>query len=108
MHYMTNKTRLFGPEAEAGHLNLLTTVDQKYIGPGVLACATRVGGRSEAGNCFYLLFSSFFLLFVRLLIFTHFVETPVREFFFLSFYAFCFSPTSGKLPPYFAMTKRNI
>ena len=39
----------------------------KFIfGPGVLACATRGGGRSEAGHCFHLLFSSssfFFLLF---------------------------------------------
>ena len=32
----------------------------ELIGPGVLACATRGGGRSEAGNCFHLLFSSFF------------------------------------------------
>ena len=30
------------------------------IGPGVLACATRGGGRSEAGHCFHLLFSFFF------------------------------------------------
>ena len=44
------------------------------IGPGVLACATRGGGQSEAGHCFHLLFLSFFS------------------------YAFCFSPTSEKLP----------
>ena len=56
------------------------------FGPGVLACATRGGGRSEAGHCFHLLFSSFssfsfffFLLFLRLLLFTHFGESPVRE-----------------------------
>ena len=30
-----------------------------YFGPGVLACATRGGGRSEAGHCFHLLFSFF-------------------------------------------------
>ena len=55
------------------------------FGPGVLACATRGGGRSEAGHCFHLLSSfflflllssSFFLL--RLLLFTHFGESPVR------------------------------
>ena len=28
------------------------------VGPGVLSCATRVGGRSEAGHCFHLLFST--------------------------------------------------
>ena len=63
------------------------------IGPGVLACATRGGGRSEAGHCFHLLFS-FFLSF---------------------FYAFYFSPTSEKLPwlnicfpTYFGITRRNI
>ena len=38
------------------------------FGPGVLACATRGGGRSKAGPCFHLLFSSsFFLIFARLL-----------------------------------------
>ena len=30
------------------------------VGLGVLACATRCGGRSEAGHCFHLLFSSAF------------------------------------------------
>ena len=30
------------------------------IGPGVLACATRGGGRSVAGHCFHLLFFFFF------------------------------------------------
>ena len=53
------------------------------VGPGVLACATRGGGRSEAGHCFHLLFSfflSFFFFFLlRLLLFTHFGESPVRE-----------------------------
>ena len=44
--------------------------------PCVLACATRGGGRSEAGHCFHLLFFFFFFLFF--------------------FYTFCFSPTSGK------------
>ena len=47
-----------------------------YFGPGVLACATRGGGQSEAGHCFHLLFSFFFFFF---------------------FYASCFSPTSGKV-----------
>ena len=47
----------------------------KLIGPGVLACATRGGGRSEAGHCFHLLFS----FFLRLLLFIHFGETSVRE-----------------------------
>ena len=54
------------------------------FGPGVLACATRGGGRSEAGHCFHLLFSFFFFFFfffffLRLLLFTHFGESPVRE-----------------------------
>ena len=54
------------------------------IGPGVLACATRGGGRSEAGHCFHLLFSSSFFFFssfflLRLLLFTHIGETPVTE-----------------------------
>ena len=50
------------------------------IGPGVLACATRGGGRSEAGHCFHLLsFFFLFFLFLRLLLFTHFGESPVRE-----------------------------
>ena len=31
----------------------------KFIGPGVLACVTCGGGRSEAGHCFNQLFSSF-------------------------------------------------
>ena len=62
------------------------------FGPGVLACATRGGRRREAGHCFHLLFSSF------------------------SFYAVCFSPTSGILrkliffssPHILAYTRRNI
>ena len=29
-----------------------------FFGPGVLACATRGGGRSEAGHCFHLLFAT--------------------------------------------------
>ena len=33
------------------------------FGPGVLACATRGGVRSEAGHCFHLLFSSSFSYF---------------------------------------------
>ena len=54
------------------------------IVPGVLACATRGGGRSEAGHCFHLLFSfsfffSPFFFFLRRLLFTHFGESPVRE-----------------------------
>ena len=43
-----------------------------------IACATRGGGRSEAGHCFHLLFFLFFF-FLRLLLFTHFGESPVRE-----------------------------
>ena len=51
-----------------------------YFGPGMLECATRGGGRSEAGHCFHILFSFFFfLLLLRLLLFTHFGESPVRE-----------------------------
>ena len=60
------------------------------IGPGVLVCAIRGGGRSEACHCFCLLFfffspTFFFFLFsfsfflLRFLIFTHFGETPVTE-----------------------------
>ena len=56
----------------------------------VHACATRGGGRSKAGHCFHLLFSSFFS-------------------------AFYFSPTSGNLPcvkicflQYFGITRRYI
>ena len=62
------------------------------FGPGVLACATHGGGRSEAGHCFHLLFSFFFF-----------------------FSAFYFSPTSENLPcvkicfpQYFGITRRNI
>ena len=69
------------------------------FGPGVLACATRGGGRSEAGHCFHLLFSSFFLF--------------LFSFFFFS--AFYFSPTSGNLPcvkicfpQYFGITRRYM
>ena len=63
----------------------------------MLACATRGGGRSEAGHCFHLLFSSFFF------------------FFFFFFSAFYFSPTSGNLPcvkicfpQYFGITRRYM
>ena len=64
-----------------GH-KILCPLDQYKIGPGVLARATRGGGRSEAGHCFHLLFSLFFFfLFLRLLLFTHFGETPVAEIF---------------------------
>ena len=70
-------------------LNTVTSCLTRHfpVGPGVLACATHGGGRSEAGHCFHLLFSSFFFffllfllfLFLRLLLFTHFGESPVRE-----------------------------
>ena len=58
-----------------------------FVGPGVLACATRGSGRSEAGHCFHLLFFFFFSFFffllflflLRLLLFTHSGESPVRE-----------------------------
>ena len=60
------------------------------FGPGVLACATRDGGRSEAGHCFH-------LLFLLLLLFS------------------CFSPSSGILRKLiffldliFGITRRNI
>ena len=33
-------------------------IGYKNFGPGVLACATRGGGRSEAGHCFHLLSST--------------------------------------------------
>ena len=66
------------------------------VGPGVLACATRGGGRSKAGHCFHLLFSFSF-------------------FFFFFFSAFYFSPTSGNLPcvkiclpQYFGITRRYM
>ena len=51
-----------------------------FIGPGVLACATRGGGRSEAGHCFHLLFS-FFLSFFFFFSAFYFSpgESPVRE-----------------------------
>ena len=70
---------------------LIIFFDKLYpmkIGPGVLACATRGGGRSEAGHCFHLLFSSssfflfLFLFLLRLLLFTHFGESPVCEYLF--------------------------
>ena len=52
----------------------------QFVGPGVLACATRGGGRSEAGRCFHLLIPPFFFFFsfflLRFLLFTHFGETP--------------------------------
>ena len=73
---------------------LLLPLFSLSFGPGVLACATRGGGRSEAGHCFHLL--SFFFL-------------------FSFFYAFCFSPTSGNLPcvkicfpQYFGITRRYM
>ena len=85
-------------EEGKGRRPMLTLYFQ--IGPGVLACATRGGGRSEAGHCFHLLFSfSFFLFF----------------FFFFFFSAFYFSPTSGNLPcvkicfpQYFGITRRYM
>ena len=79
------------------HLTIKTENDGD-IGPGVLACATRGGGRSAAGHCFHLLFFFFFF------------------FFSSSFsYAFCFSPTLGNLPcvkicfpQYFGITRRYM
>ena len=64
----------------------VTIIILLWIGPGVLACATCGGVRSEAGHCFHLLFSSsssffffLFLLFLRLLLFTDFGDTPEGE-----------------------------
>ena len=72
--------------------NLGPSPEFPLFGPGVLACATRGGGRSEAGHRFHLLF---FLLFF--------------------FSAFCFSPTSENLPcvkicfpQYFGITRRYM
>ena len=71
---------------------VISSFGPKKIGPDVLACATRGGGRSEAGHCFHLLFFSFFFS-----------------------YAFCFSATSRKLPcvkicfpQYFGITRRYM
>ena len=53
---------------------------REHFGLGVLACATRGGGRSEAGHCFHLLFSSFSFSFsYSFCFFTHIGESPVRE-----------------------------
>ena len=43
-----------------GELPRLKICFPQYFGPGVLACATGGGGRSEAGHCFHLLFSKRF------------------------------------------------
>ena len=63
------------------HASLDTNLANMWhiISPGVLACATRGGGRSEAGHCFHLLFFFSFFFLLRLLLFTHFGESPVRE-----------------------------
>ena len=44
---------------------------RSFFGPGVLVCASRGGGRSEAGH--------FFFFSLRLLLLTHFGESPVCE-----------------------------
>ena len=68
------------------------------IGPGMLACATRGGGRREAGHCFHLLFLQ------KKADFRAFFRHGQRS------VAFCFSPTTGKIcfPQYFGITRRNI
>ena len=92
------------------------------IGLGMLACAPRGGGWSEAGHCLHLLFS--FSFWSRRACVRHpwwqtkrswplFSPTFFFFFFLFSFYAFCFSPTSEKLPwlkicfpQYFGITRR--
>ena len=65
--------------SEAGHcFHLLFS-----FGPGGLRAPPVVADRSEAGHCFHLLFFFFFFfLFLRILLFTHFGETPVAEILF--------------------------
>ena len=55
-------------EAFEKQISVLSNKLDNFVGPGVLACATRGGGRSEAGHCFHLLFSffSFFSFFFLL------------------------------------------
>ena len=101
------------PECRLAWLSVGTSINWSKR----LACATRGGGRSEAGHCFHLLFSFFFFFYA-------FCCSPtsviLRKLFFspaLIFWhnAFYFSPTSGKLPwlkicfpQYFGITRRNI
>ena len=54
---------LFGQAASVDAMLAIVFTDIFLLFLLVLACATRGGGRSEAGHCFHLLFSSFFLLF---------------------------------------------
>ena len=66
------------------------------------ACATRAGGQSKCGHCFHLLFcccSRQLLCATRGGGRKHSwpLFSPTFSFLFF-FYAFCFSPTSGKLP----------
>ena len=44
-----------GVDTEILHLQIQQNFSLRYFGPRVLACATRGGGRSEAGHCFHLL-----------------------------------------------------
>ena len=62
-------------------LAIVITIVRSSFGQGVLACAIRCGGRSEAGHCFHLLFFLLPFFPLRLLLFTYFGETPVREIF---------------------------
>ena len=43
----------------------MNQIHLKDKGPGVLACATRGGGRTEVGHCFHLLFSGNFNFFMK-------------------------------------------
>ena len=56
---------LFGQAASVDAMLAIVFTDIFLLFLLVLACATRGGGRSEAGHCFHLLFSSFFLLFCQ-------------------------------------------
>ena len=73
-----NKLRAPPVVADEAKLAIVFTY---FFGPGVLACATRGSGRSEAGHCFHLLFFLFSFFFLRLLLFTHFGDTPEGEIF---------------------------
>ena len=63
------------PSVGNNNIMAIQSLGKLIIGPGVLACATHGGGQSEAGHCFHL----FFVCFLRLLLFTHFGESPVKE-----------------------------
>ena len=54
-----NKPECFSERLVLVLVLLLELVLALLFGPGVLACATRGGGRSEAGHCFHRLFLFF-------------------------------------------------